>query len=311
MKIVHSLEEIDTKKPLVIAIGFFDGIHKGHQEIIKQAKEMAKNKSAQVGIITFYPHPLSIIYPHKPIKLLLSQIEKYKILSKYNIDIVIEINSNLEFLHQDYKQFLIKLQSIRNLTGIVVGENFTFGYKALGTPDLMKAFFDGIIDTNKVELIKSEKLKKTTVSSTLIRNFIMNGEVKEANQMLGRPYFIADEVVHGFKRGSELLGFPTANLRYDNNRVLPKDGVYATFVKIAGKRYKSITNVGKKPTFDDKNRTIETFIFDFDSKIYGETIILEWIEKIREEIKFKNFQELSLQIKKDIEKAKKLLINIK
>lgn len=308
MEIIHKLNDVDIKKPIVFAIGFFDGLHKGHQEIINQAKKLAKNKSAEVGIITFSPHPLSVIFPEKKIKLLLSKQEKYKILKEYKLDLIVEIHPDIKFLNQSAENFLHKLESISNLKGIVVGENFTFGHKALGTPEFIEKNLDKKIEVKKVPLVKNINLSKNIpISSTVIRKLILSGNVSAARKLLGRPYFMINDVIHGFKRGSELLGFPTANLSYEQNRIIPMDGVYATYVYVCGKKYPSITNIGIKPTFNDNNRTIETFIFDFDDNIYGKTIELEWIERIRNEIKFKNFKELKAQIEKDVEKAKKIL----
>lgn len=307
MKIIHSLEEMNIKEPIVFAIGFFDGIHKGHQEILNQTKKLAAKKSTKSGIITFYPHPLSVIFPENPVKLLLTQTEKYEILKKYNLDIIIEIKPDIEFLHQSHEEFLNKLKKFSNLKGIIVGENFTFGYKGSGNAETMKKFFKNEVEVKKINLIKNTLTDNTVISSTNIRKFIADGNMREAMKFLGRPYFITDKIVHGFKRGSELLGIPTANLEYGFERMLPSDGVYATYIEVKGNKHPSITNIGTNPTFNDKERTIETFILDFDEEIYGQTVKLEWIEKIRDEIKFEKYQYLILQIKKDIKKAEEIL----
>ena len=206
------------------------------------------------------------------------------------MDLAVFIRPTKEFLSETAESFLKNLADIPGIKGIVTGDNFSFGKGASGNVSSMKSYFEG----SDVAVVTAPLVSEA-------------GKVEEAAKLLGRNYTMSGDVVHGFHRGNDLLGFPTANLRMPDARVLPADGVYATKTRIEGKCYPSVTNIGTNPTFGNSEKTIETFIIDFDEEIYGKSFTLEWVKYIRGEVKFDSVDALKAQIESDIETAKKIL----
>jgi riboflavin kinase/FMN adenylyltransferase len=305
MNIIKTLDQLPEKRPVVLAFGFFDGVHRGHQAVLQACLRLAREKKAMPAAVTFYPHPLTVLLPSASIQLLLSESEKEELFKQMGFETTVVISPTEEFLGQSAGRFLQSLSRITSLCGIVTGENFTFGKNAEGNAELLNSYFldKGVF----IQIVKLEKAEGGVISSTRIRKCILQGDVKKAGYFLGRPYRICGDIIHGFRRGTEVLGFPTANLKLDKERAVPGDGVYATRAFIRGRQYPSVTNVGTNPTFGNKERSIETFIFSFDEKIYDAPFALEWIEKIREEKKFPDIEALRRQIEEDIKRAKQIL----
>lgn len=303
MEIIDSWEDLPKNKKIVLALGFFDGCHLGHREVFRAAGRLAETAGAIPGVLTFWPHPMTVIAPSRHVPLLQSREEKAASMEKAGMDFVIFYKPDEKFLAESPEEFMETLEAIPGLSGLAAGENFTFGRDAKGSSALLKEGLEtrGI----PVEVVRLEEEGNDTISSTAIRRLIQSGDMTKAARLLGRNYTITGDVVHGFRRGHEVLGFPTANLSFTEDRVLPADGVYATFAIIDGKKYPAITNIGKNPTFQAKERTIETFIFHFDTNIYGRPFTLEWVKRIRGEIRFPSPEALVEQIRKDIEEAEK------
>ena len=305
MTYISTLEQLPPEKRYVLGIGFFDGCHKGHQAVFQEVKRLAREKEAEPAILTFYPHPMTILAPDIHVPLLQSREERMASLERAGIALTVCVTPDREFLSESAEEFLSHLSKIPGLCGIVTGENFTFGKGALGHAETLETYFRHTQVTVKILSLRQEGEKP--ISSTEIRQLLLQGQVKEAARMLGRSYGITGDVVHGFRRGHEALGFPTANLDVPADRVVPSDGVYATYAKVEGKHYPSITNVGNNPTFGNTKKTIETFIFDFDESIYGKQFTLEWIARLRGEKKFDSVSDLIAQIQKDIVAAKEIV----
>lgn len=305
MKIINDLHPQELPMPVVLAVGFFDGVHRGHQAVLKDALKLAKEVKAAPAVLTFYPHPMTVLAPDIPVPLLLSQEEKEKIIEDMGFHYMIVVRPSVDFLRKTADHFLADLGDLYHLKGIVTGENFTFGKGAAGNGFLLKKYFK--TTSVQVHLISLKEEDGRIISSTGIRETILAGHMKKAARLLGRNYVIRGDIIHGFKRGMQLTGFPTANLRPERGRIIPKDGVYATRARIRGHSYPAVTNVGRNPTFGNENRSIETFIISFDENIYDAPFELEWIDRIRDEIKFDSVDLLKEQIKKDIDTAKKLL----
>ncbi len=305
MKIINDLHPQELPMPVVLAVGFFDGVHRGHQAVLKDALKLAKEVKAAPVVLTFYPHPMTVLAPDIPVPLLLSQEEKEKIIEDMGFHYMIVVRPSVDFLRKTADYFLADLGGLYHLKGIVTGENFTFGKGAAGNGFLLKKYFK--TTSVQVHLISLKEEGGRIISSTGIRETILAGHMKKAARLLGRNYVIRGDIIHGFKRGMQLTGFPTANLRPERGRIIPKDGVYATRARIRGHSYPAVTNVGRNPTFGNENRSIESFIISFDENIYDAPFELEWIDRIRDEIKFDSVDLLKEQIKKDIDTAKKLL----
>lgn len=304
MEIIHSLEEIGDRR-IVLALGFFDGCHLGHQAVLSAAKELGREKEALIGVCTFFPHPMSLLFPERKIPLLQSESEKEEMLEALGMKLCLCIRPDLSFLNESAEDFLQSLRRLPGLVGLAAGENFSYGKGASGNMADMKRFFAGSrVEVREIPLLSGGK---EIVSSTEIREAVRAGDMRKAAALLGRSYTVSGDVVHGFRRGSDILGFPTANLSLPANRLLPKDGVYATRCRVGGAFYPAVTNIGTNPTFGNTERTVETFIFDFDESIYGKEFTLEWVEYLRGEIRFENFEDLKAQIGRDIEHAKEIL----
>ena len=308
MEIYHSFSEIQREKPFVCAIGFFDGFHLGHRAILEAARNLAKEKDAEWGIITFDPHPEAVLFPQKKMQYLETLPEKLSEAERLSARFAVICPVTEEFLHESADTFLQCLSALPKLTGMVCGENFTFGRNAEGKPDAMRAFLaEKGISVSVLPLMTSEEIGGRPISSTEIRALLLEGDVSKAAALLGRFYRLSGDVAHGFRRGTEAVGYPTANLSFDETRILPADGVYATVVEIRGEKFPAVTNIGKNPTFGNQNRTVETFILDFDETIYGESFSVSFVGRIRGEKKFENAAALSGQIENDIEAAREIL----
>lgn len=303
MEIYSSIPNL-SEKPIqtVVALGTFDGIHLGHKAIINKAITEAKRLNCLSIVLTFSNHPLSILSPHNSPLTITNQLEKEKIISSLGVDVLINMPFTEDFLKITPYDFIKMVKSFLNPKKIVVGPNYSFGHKGAGNPELLRKLgleFDFI-----AEIFPPILYDDHIVSSTLIRNLIIEGNVERANILLDRFFKITGNVTHGDKRGKQ-IGFPTANINIVEGLVMPMNGVYATKVKYDNLVYNAVTNIGVNPTFKGNNRRIEVHILDFDKNIYGQEIEVEFIGKIRSEIKFSSADELIKQIRKDLITAKR------
>ncbi len=307
MKVISSLENI--KEPFayaVITVGNFDGVHIGHQGLLKEVKKRADKMSGTSIVLTFEPHPLKVL-KEKKIPLITPFERKIELIEKLGIDVVICLPFTREFSKVSAREFVeeILLKKI-GMREIVVGYDYTFGHKREGNIDLLKKLGDEL--GFKVCILGPILVDNMIVSSTRIRNLIMEGELEKVKTLLNRYYQVSGEVIAGHDRGGRLLGFPTANLKLVNE-VFPKNGVYVVEVIYNNKVYGGVTNIGFKPTFGNDALSVETHILDFDQNIYGKKIKLNFIKRLRNEKRFSSIEALAAQIKRDIEEARKILQN--
>ena len=307
MKVISSLENI--KEPFayaVITVGNFDGVHIGHQGLLKEVKKRADKMSGTSIVLTFEPHPLKVL-KEKKIPLITPFERKIELIEKLGIDVVICLPFTREFSKVSAREFVeeILLKKI-GMREIVVGYDYTFGHKREGNIDLLKKLGDEL--GFKVCILGPILVDNMIVSSTRIRNLIMEGELEKVKTLLNRYYQVSGEVIAGHDRGGRLLGFPTANLKLVNE-VFPKNGVYVVEVIYNNKVYGGVTNIGFKPTFGNDVLSVETHILDFDQNIYGKKIKLNFIKRLRNEKRFSSIEALAAQIKRDIEEARKILQN--
>ncbi len=292
------------KNPTVVAIGNFDGVHFGHQQILKKARAWADAHALKLVVLTFEPHPVKILAPSVAPLAIQTVNQKIKCLKDSGADFVVLQKFDSDFAKIPPEDFFAH-QLVRDLkaSAVFVGYDFTFGKKRSGTTETLEQL--GHKHNVAIKIVAAQMQKDTLVSSTLIRKLLQNGSVREAAALLTRYYQMDGEVVPGFKRGTS-LGIHTANLKPENE-ILLSDGVYATFAELSGKIYPAATNIGLNPTFENTARSIETHIFDFDREIYQETLRLHFVEKIRDEIKFVSPQALVKQIEKDILQTRAIL----
>jgi riboflavin kinase/FMN adenylyltransferase len=291
--------------PCSLAIGYFDGIHRGHRRVIQKAADVAKNMGLKTAVMTFNPHPREVLGQSGYINYLTPIKEKLRSFAKLGIDIAYVVHFDIAFSSiypEDFiDEFLIPLQAKH----VVVGFDYTFGYKGHGTALTLKEHSGGRYGVDVVSPITRFGEK---VSSTVIREYLYEGKIEEANEFLGRSYNINGCVVHGEKRGRQ-IGFPTANLKPNERYLIPRTGVYAVRVHVEKNIYHGVMNIGIKPTFEQekKEKSLEVYIFDFNDNIYDKEIRVEFLFFIREEQKFAGVEQLVKQIQNDVRCAKERL----
>lgn len=298
MEIITSLEQLHSfAAPCVVALGTFDGLHRGHLDVIGTAKQEAEHTGAKLAVFTFSNHPLEWINPaHVPVALVTPAV-KLQLLESLGVDVLIDIPFNQLVADLLPQQFLERLRAL-NYSCLVVGENFTYGQRGMGNVYTLAASAQAL--GFKLIVRKLVSNNGTIISSTEIRRLITVGEVQQAAKMLGRSYSISGIVAHGNERG-RLLGYPTANLELvDAHVAIPQGGVYAVRAYVDGGVYGGMANIGKNPTFGDVEKPrLETNIFGFSGDIYGKTLTIEFVQRIRGEEKFAGIDALKAQLAQD------------
>lgn len=298
MEIITSLEQLHSfAAPCVVALGTFDGLHRGHLDVIGTAKQEAEHTGAKLAVFTFSNHPLEWINPaHVPVALVTPAV-KLQLLENLGVDVLIDIPFNQLVADLLPQQFLERLSAL-NYSCLVVGENFTYGQRGVGNVYTLAASAQAM--GFKLIVRKLVSNNGTIVSSTEIRRLITAGEVQQAAKMLGRSYSISGIVAHGNERG-RLLGYPTANLELvDAHVAIPLGGVYAVRAYVDGGVYGGMANIGKNPTFGDVEKPrLETHIFGFSGDIYGKTLTIEFVQRIRGEVRFAGIDALKAQLAQD------------
>lgn len=298
MEIITSLEQLHSfAAPCVVALGTFDGLHRGHLDVIGTAKQEAEHTGAKLAVFTFSNHPLEWINPaHVPVALVTPAV-KLQLLENLGVDVLIDIPFNQLVADLLPQQFLERLSAL-NYSCLVVGENFTYGQRGMGNVYTLAASAQAL--GFKLIVRKLVSNNGTIISSTEIRRLITAGEVQQAAKMLGRSYSISGIVAHGNERG-RLLGYPTANMELvDAHVAIPLGGVYAVRAYVDGGVYGGMANIGKNPTFGDVEKPrLETNIFGFSGDIYGKTLTIEFVQRIRGEVKFAGIDALKAQLAQD------------
>ncbi len=286
----------------VITIGNFDGVHWAHQKIFKKIIERARDLHGTSVVITFEPHPVKVMFPEKAKPLITLLEQKKELVINQGIDIFLIIEFTLEFAGISARDFVkdILVDKI-GIKEIAVGYDYTFGHNRKGNITVLREM--GSLFNFNVHQIDPVYVGKVLVSSTSIRNFIMEGNIDEAKKILGRNYQIRGEVISGRNRGGPLLGYPTANLRL-TDELIPKEGVYIVLIDIGGKIYQGLTNIGYNPTFKDKTLSVETYIFNLSANILKQKIKVNFLSRLRDEITFASSKELSQQIDQDVNQAR-------
>ena len=296
MKIFNSLDEIKNIEPTVTALGNFDGIHKGHRELIMRAVSEAKAVGLKSAVFTFSTHPRNA-FGKNVVKNIITAEEKTEILADLGVDYLFNIPFLDEIRILSPEEFIEKLLIDKfQMKECCCGFNYTFGYKASGTPELLIA--EGVKKGFGVHVLEPYTVDGKVVSSTLIREIIESGDMELCEKYLGRNFAITGTVVEGNRLGKTTFGFPTANINAPENMVLPPNGVYITKTLWRGEWYPSITNVGNKPTIGEYAKNAETHILDpdFERELYGETLHVEFLSKLRDEKKFESLDALRDEI---------------
>jgi len=294
----------------VASIGVFDGVHKGHQKLLDLVKNKSMSEAIPSVVITFDQHPTEVTSPENAPKVLTPLSKKILLLDELGIDYVYVLAFDESRASTPAVEFIreIFVEAIR-AKAIFVGEDFKFGYKRSGNVDLLKSEGQALgISVNGVGLFNSEPFTEEPISSTAIRKHLKDGELSLANEKLGRPYSMSGKVVPGDQRG-RTIGFPTANIEFDEKMALPSDGVYAaTYLGKGGVRKIAAVNIGKRPTFSNGTKSIvEAHLLDFEGDLYGDDATLTFYKRIRSERKFSGLEEFQLQLGIDLTQIKELL----
>ncbi|MBL3658485.1 bifunctional riboflavin kinase/FAD synthetase [Fulvivirga sediminis] len=307
MKIYHGIDDFKKLDFAVVTSGTFDGVHIGHQKILERLNEIAKKCNGETVLITFWPHPRLVLYPDDSnLKLLNTFEEKAELLKNQGIDHLIRIPFTKEFSNLTSEEFIRQiLVDTIGTKKLVIGYDHRFGKNREGGFEYLKAHSAEY--GFEVEEISRQDIDNVGVSSTKIRKALLEGDATTATELLGRPYSINGRVVKGEKLG-RIIGFPTANIELDfRHKLIPADGSYAVKVMCNHNFYNGMLNIGYRPTVSGTRRTIEVNIFDFNQDIYGENVLINFIGRIRDEIKFEDIEALKAQLKEDKLTAQKIL----
>jgi len=298
MRVIRS-KNIDENGFTAVTLGNFDGIHLGHKELINSVKNYAEKYSFKSIVFSFFPHPKSV-FSNEIFYTIFSPYEKEKIIEDFGVDELVQYPFSKSFAAMEAEDFARFIFDDIKCRVLIVGEDYCFGKDRKGNFDLLKSI--GVKKGASVIKISSVKYNDIRVSSTRIRECIKNRNFDEASKLLAKPYFIIGTVLQGKKIGGK-IDFPTANIIPPKDKLLPPDGVYLTKTLYDGVSYYSITNIGKNPTVGGIERTVETFIFDFEKELYDKEIVVCFYGFIREECKFSSLSELKNQIEADKIKA--------
>ncbi|WP_164668953.1 riboflavin biosynthesis protein RibF [Virgibacillus doumboii] len=303
----HSLL-LDDLPETVAAIGFFDGIHKGHQKVIKTAVSKAKEDNMESAVITFHPHPSVVLKKDtQHVKYITPLRQKQEILQKLDVDRLYIITFNKELSSLEPQQFIDHFIIGLKIKHLVAGFDFSYGHKGKGNMEVIKDHARGSFEYTTIGKVEMDDVK---ISSTKIREFLQNGKVEQANQFLGRALTVHGIVVEGDKRGRK-IGYPTANIEVNPDALLPKPGIYAVKVLYKNEVYEGMASLGYNPTFtpERNNLSAEVNIFDYNNDLYGEELQVEWHRYIRDEVKFNSAEELIDQIADDEKRIRNYFYN--
>nr|WP_277603107.1 bifunctional riboflavin kinase/FAD synthetase [Brevibacillus sp. SYP-B805] len=294
-------EQLETA-PCAMAVGFFDGVHLGHRRVIQKAIDVASANGWQSAVMTFDPHPREVLGQSGYTRYLTPLPDKLEQLEKMGVDTTYVMKFDIGFSAVYPEDFVAECLLPLQARHIVVGFDYTFGYRGMGTAQTLQELSRGRYG---LDIISPVNRYGEKISSTVIREYLHHGDVEQVRHLLGRPYRVKGTVVHGDKRG-RTIGFPTANIALTEPYLVGKNGVYGVRFILDGQRYNGVMNIGIKPTFalEKKEKSLEVHVFDFDREIYGKDVQIEFLFALREEQKFSGVDALIAQIQKDVETAK-------
>ena len=294
----------DEAQPSVVAtIGAFDGIHRGHQELLRQVVSRARSLGCRSMAVTFDPHPDVVLYPERQLTELSDRTEKQELMQRLGIDYVLVFEFTREFSMLRPEEFIGRLQAEHRLRELWVGSDFALGRGRSGTISALVEI--GSAEGFALHVVPPVKVASEVISSTYIRTLLRQGDMVRAAELLARPFAVWGVVEHGSERG-RTIQFPTANLRVPATRTTPADGVYAATVRLEDQRIPAVVNVGGRPTFAENERLVEAHLLDFSGDLYGRRIGVEFVRRLRDTRRFSSIDELRQQIARDVEQARAL-----
>ena len=282
----------------------FDGVHIGHRALIAELVGGARQRRATPVAATFDPLPIQALAPGAPPSALSDVQQRVRLLREAGADAVVVFGFDKEFASLSADAFIDRVRGACDVRRIVVGPDFHFGHRAEGDVETLRA--RGVRDGFSVEVMPPMEVDGAIVSSTRIRNLLLAGAVEPAARLMGRPYAVRGQVVHGERRGRS-LGFPTINLALPRERLLPRDGIYAMWAEMGEGRFKAAASLGVRPTFGGGERVLEAYLLDFGGDLYGEEVEVSFVKRLRDEIAFASPAELAAQIARDVEDTRRAL----
>jgi len=304
MQVEEELAGLSPKKDMLLTIGVFDGVHLGHKYLLSQLTEHARQQDLLSGVVTFRQHPQEVLSPQTRLPFLTNLAERTNLLKNEGVEAIVTLSFTSKLAQLSARQFVSLLKNHLRMRGLVIGPDFTLGRNRAGNIDSLRTLGQDMNFT--VTVIPPIMINSEVVSSTAIRNALANGDMKKVLTLVGRPFSLNRRVTSGAGRGLE-LGFLTANLDIVPEQALPADGVYATWAYIDGKAYQSMTNVGKRPTFGGSQRTVEVYVLDYHSDLYGHGLKIDVMARLRSEERFDTTDELKKQITEDIKQGRAIL----
>ncbi len=304
MQVEEELARLSPEKDMLLTIGVFDGVHLGHKYLISQLKELARQQNLLSGVVTFLRHPQEVLLPQTKLPFLTNLTQRTSLLKDEGVEAIVTLSFNYELARLSTRQFISLLKKYLRMQGLVIGPDFALGQNREGNTDALRTLGQ---DMNfSVTVILPIMINNEVVSSTAIRGALADGDMKRVHNLAGRLFSLQGCVIAGARRGIE-LGFPTANLDIEPEQALPAEGVYATRVYIDNKAYSSMTNIGKRPTFGSGQRTVEVYVLDYHSDLYGRELKIDIIERLRGERQFDTAEELKKQITEDVKQGRAIL----
>jgi len=305
MLIENELAEAASQSETALTIGVFDGVHLGHQHLIEKLKQKAATDNLLSGVVTFRSHPRLVLSPETNLTYLTNLPERMGLLRSLGVELIASLSFTPELAQLSAREFLALLQRCLKMRVLVIGPDFALGRGRDGNVSNLQSLAEEF--NFSVVVVPPMVRRGEVVSSTAIREALGEGDVRKASELLGRRFRLAGQVTRGDERG-KTLGFPTANIMPDSQQALPADGVYVTLAFIGQESYRSVTNIGVRPTFDGSQRLIEVHLLDFEGgELYGQDLVIELAERLRGEIRFASVEELKSQMMRDVEEAAKVL----
>lgn len=304
MSIEAELASLSPTKGMLLAIGVFDGVHIGHKHLLSELVRQARQRNLISGVITFGQHPKNVLKAGASRPFLASLPQKIKLLKEQAVEVVITLSFTLELAQLGSSQFISLLRQYLKMQGLVLGPDFALGRNREGDIEALRTLSKSL--DFSLTVVPHAVLNGEIVSSTAIRNALAGGDIEKVHRMLGRYFSLEGKVITGSGRGAE-LGFPTANLDINPGQALPADGIYASWAHIDNRQRRAVTNIGKRPTFDETERTVETYILDYRGDLYRRQLKVDIIQKLRDEERFGTVAALKKQIEQDIKQARAIL----
>ena len=306
MREITDITTFTTQQPTVLTIGTFDGVHLGHQKIVERVVTTARQEGLLATVFTFFPHPRMVVQHDKGLKLIHTLEEKKQLLQQLGVDLLVVQPFNEAFAQLTAEEFVSTiLVEHLNVKKVIIGYDHRFGRNRTANIDDMRLF--GEKYGFAVEEISVQEVDEVSVSSTKIREALNKGDVTTAEHYLGTPYSLTGRVVHGLKLG-RTLGYPTANIQVtEEYKLIPKDGVYAVYSYIDGRKVYGMMSIGKNPTIEGKGASIEVYFFDFNGNLYDQKLTIEFVQYLREEQKFATIDLLKKQLQDDETAARKAI----